>query len=121
VAQKVEDRRTLTPWWVCDSIADLDTDVFTITGGLGSGKTTGTACLWVTEPGLMVREVFEKGQTRLRCPRAVVRQTILEGTPEGLTGKAAWWAELADTDSEGLIVLPSVDFSGGGIALRFIG
>jgi hypothetical protein len=50
------------------------------------------ASWWITEPGLQRREVFEKCQTRLRCPRAVVRQGLGEGTPEGLN----WYADLAD-------------------------
>jgi hypothetical protein len=50
------------------------------------------ACWWITEPGLQDREVYEKCQTRLRCPRAVIRQGIGEGTPEGLN----WYADLAD-------------------------
>lgn len=50
------------------------------------------AAWWITEPGLQRREVFEKCQTRLRCPRAVVRQGLGEGTPEGLN----WYADLAD-------------------------
>jgi hypothetical protein len=33
------------PWWVADCAQDLTTDVFWITGGLGSGKTTGCTIL----------------------------------------------------------------------------
>jgi hypothetical protein len=50
------------------------------------------ATWWITEPGLQRREVFEKCQTRLRCPRAIVRQGLGEGTPEGLN----WYADVAD-------------------------
>ena len=50
------------------------------------------ACWWITEPGLQSREVYEKCQTRLRCPRAIVRQGIGEGTPEGIN----WYADQAD-------------------------
>ncbi len=182
-----EERRVTIPWWVYEAISDVSTDTYTITGGLGSSKTTGCAiffidrwltnrdsqfswavapthtkieqillpairfvlfeiwglregvhyriykgrffklvlkgyaheihflsgdrpglfvgsniaCLWVTEPGLMEREVYEKGQTRLRCPKAVVRQAILEGTPEGTSGKGGWWADLADIPGVG--------------------
>ncbi|NDD55418.1 hypothetical protein EBZ39_16410, partial [bacterium] len=55
------------------------------------------AAWWITEPGLQRREVFEKCQTRLRCPRAVVRQGLGEGTPEGMN----WYADLADIPGEG--------------------
>lgn len=55
------------------------------------------ACWWITEPGLQRREVFEKCQTRLRCPRAIVRQGLGEGTPEGLN----WYADVADIAGEG--------------------
>jgi hypothetical protein len=55
------------------------------------------ACWWITEPGLQDREVYEKLQTRLRCPRAVVRQGLGEGTPEGLN----WYADLADIKGPG--------------------
>jgi len=50
------------------------------------------ASWWITEPGLQSREVYEKCQTRLRCPRAVVRQGMGEGTPEGIN----WYADMAD-------------------------
>jgi hypothetical protein len=50
------------------------------------------ATWWITEPGLQTREVFEKCQTRLRCPKAVVRQGMGEGTPEGLN----WYSDIAD-------------------------
>lgn len=56
---------------------------------------------WVTEPGLMDRTVYEKLQARLRCPKAVVRQNILEGTPEGMTGRAAWWEEVGNIPGVG--------------------
>lgn len=55
------------------------------------------ASWWITEPGLQRREVFEKCQTRLRCPRAVVRQGLGEGTPEGLN----WYADVADIPGAG--------------------
>ena len=55
------------------------------------------ATWWITEPGLQRREVFEKCQTRLRCPRAIVRQGMGEGTPEGLN----WYADVADIPGEG--------------------
>ena len=50
------------------------------------------ASWWITEPGLQTREVYEKCQTRLRCPRAIVRQGMGEGTPEGIN----WYADVAD-------------------------
>jgi hypothetical protein len=55
------------------------------------------ATWWITEPGLQRREVFEKCQTRLRCPKAVVRQGMGEGTPEGLN----WYADVADLPGAG--------------------
>lgn len=55
------------------------------------------AAWWITEPGLQRREVFEKCQTRLRCPRAVVRQGLGEGTPEGMN----WYADVADIPGSG--------------------
>lgn len=56
---------------------------------------------WVTEPGLMKREVYEKLNARLRCPKAVVRQSILEGSPEGMSGNGAWWYEVCQVDGTG--------------------
>ena len=67
--------------------------------GLFVGSNVST--IWITEPGLMDREVYEKSQTRLRCPRAAIRQIILEGTPEGTSGKGGWWADLADIQGAG--------------------
>lgn len=55
------------------------------------------ACWWITEPGLQSREVFEKCQTRLRCPKAKVRQGMGEGTPEGIN----WYADIADIGGPG--------------------
>lgn len=55
------------------------------------------ATWWITEPGIQRREVFEKCQTRLRCPRAVVRQGLGEGTPEGMN----WYADVADIPGPG--------------------
>lgn len=55
------------------------------------------ASWWITEPGLQTREVFEKCQTRLRCPRAYLRQGIGEGTPEGMN----FYADLADIPGMG--------------------
>jgi hypothetical protein len=37
-----------------------------------------------TEPGLWNELAFEKPSARLRCPKAKVRQWLMEGTPEGL-------------------------------------
>lgn len=37
-----------------------------------------------TEPGLWPELAFQKSSSRLRCPRAVCRQALYEGTPEGL-------------------------------------
>lgn len=37
-----------------------------------------------TEPGLWPTLAFQKCSSRLRCPRAVTRQEMHEGTPEGL-------------------------------------
>ena len=181
--QQVEERRTLTPAWTFDSIEDTSAKGFWITGGLGSGKTTGgaawfidrwllnrdslfswavaptytkveqilmpairqvlfeqyglvedvhytvtkspfwklrlngykhelhllsgdrpknfvgsnIACWWITEPGLQTREVYEKCQARLRCPKAKVRQFLAEGTPEGMN----WYADMADLQGHG--------------------
>lgn len=55
------------------------------------------ATWWITEPGLQSREVYEKCQTRLRCPKALVRQGMAEGTPEGMN----WYADVADIHGPG--------------------
>jgi hypothetical protein len=59
------------------------------------------SCFWVTEPGLMERTVYEKLMARLRCPKAVIRQALLEGSPEGMSGKGAWWADIGDLPGVG--------------------
>lgn len=46
----------------------------------------------VTEVGLQDREVYEKLQQRLRCPRAKILQGMAEGSPEGMN----WYAEIAN-------------------------
>lgn len=38
----------------------------------------------ITEPGLAPEMAFQKAFARMRCPRAVRRQQLAEGTPEGL-------------------------------------
>ncbi|TXH14440.1 MAG: hypothetical protein E6R03_09255 [Hyphomicrobiaceae bacterium] len=55
------------------------------------------ATWWITEPGLQSRQVYEKCQTRLRCPKAVIRQGLGEGTPEGYN----WYQEVADIPGSG--------------------
>lgn len=52
---------------------------------------------WLTEPGLQKREVFDKLNTRARCPRANCIQGICEGTPEGMPH---WFEEVANEDRE---------------------
>ena len=167
---EVTEVRSKVPWWVKRASEDLKADHFWVTGGLGSGKSHGSAIWfhdrmslnarskiawavapthrkvediliasyqkvlerhyglypsihysitkapywkivfdssgqevhfhsgdrpellvgsnihtwWLTEPGIMKEEVFLNCQERLRCPDAVVRQGIGEGTPEGL-------------------------------------
>lgn len=46
----------------------------------------------MTEAAFQKREVFERCQTRCRCPRAAVRQGMLDLCPEGLN----WCAELGN-------------------------
>lgn len=48
-----------------------------------------------TEPGLWGELAFEKPSGRLRCPKAKVRQWLLEGTPEGLGNP---WEKRANID-----------------------
>ena len=181
--RRPKERRVSTPWWVARVSNDHISRVSWITGGLGSGKTTGAAswfinrwflnkdssvswavaptytkveqilipairlvlqdhygftedvhytitkspfwklkmhdykhelhllsgdspglfvgsniaAWWITEPGLQKREVYEKLQTRLRCPKAVVLQGMAEGTPEGLN----WYADLGNIQGAG--------------------
>ena len=42
------------------------------------------------EPGLMVREAYERGAVRARHPEARLRQKVFAGTPEGLN----WFSDL---------------------------
>lgn len=83
---------TRTPFWKL-KLKNYDHEMHFLSGDrpelfVGSN----IACWWITEPGLQSREVFERCQTRLRCPRAVIRQGLAEGTPEGLN----WYADIAD-------------------------
>jgi hypothetical protein len=55
------------------------------------------SCWWITEPGLQTRQVYEKCQTRLRCPKAKLRQGLGEGTPEGYN----FYQDLADIPGVG--------------------
>jgi len=49
------------------------------------------------EPGLMVREAFDRASARARHPKARVRQKVLGGTPEGIN----WFADLFAEPSAG--------------------
>lgn len=48
----------------------------------------------ITEAGTQKREVYERCETRTRCPKATIRQGLGEGTPEGLN----WYADVANFD-----------------------
>lgn len=49
----------------------------------------------MTEPGLCKPEAFEKAEARRRCPRAVLSQSMFEGTPEGMGNR---WEQIANID-----------------------
>lgn len=48
MAARAEEISSVIPWWAFDCIDDLETEIFWITGGLGSGKSYGAA-IWFLE------------------------------------------------------------------------